>query len=284
MTLHRITLPVRGDGKGNNVLAHAALLARRFNAHVQVLHCRPRPQDLVPYGVPVPAFVQKQIHDSAIELANSEEESLRSEFKQLIGNMGLEERETGSDFPTACFREASGKQIDVIKQYGRLADLICVPKPDRDRNLGANTLKAALFATGRPVLMCPPRDDVPEHLGEHIAIGWNGSIEATRALGMSMDMIESATRITILSAGDEVHGATSEDLLAMLQNRGLTAELHRFKPKGSIGRGLLTEAAAARADMLLMGAYGDSHERETVFGGNTQVVVDEAVMPVLMVH
>ena len=278
-------MPVRGDGKGNNVLAHAALLARRFNAHLQVLHCRPRPQDLMPYGVPVPSFVQKQINESAIELANAEEAKLREEFGRLIGEMGLTEADRGGvGHPTACFREAPGKQIDVIKQYGRLADLICVPKPDRDRNLGANTLKAALFATGRPVLMCPPRDDVPERLGEHIAIGWNGSIEATRALGMSMNMVESASAVTILSAGDEVHGATSEDLLRVLEDRGLTATLKRFEPKGGIGRGLLSEAASAGADMLLMGAYGDSHERETVFGGNTQVVVDHATMPVLMVH
>ena len=38
------------------------------------------------------------------------------------------------------------------------------------------------------------------------------------------------------------------------------------------------------ADMLVMGAYGHSHERETLFGGNTQAVVDKAEMPVVMAH
>ena len=33
-----------------------------------------------------------------------------------------------------------------------------------------------------------------------------------------------------------------------------------------------------------MGAYGDSHERETVFGGNTQTVVDTATTPVIFNH
>ena len=52
--------------------------------------------------------------------------------------------------------------MDVIKRHGRLADLVAVAKPDRDRNLGVNTLKSALFNTGRPVLLCPPADTAPQ--------------------------------------------------------------------------------------------------------------------------
>jgi nucleotide-binding universal stress UspA family protein len=284
MTIHTITLPVRGDGKGNNVLAHAAVLAKRFNAHVTVLHCRPRPTDLMPYGVPIPGFMRDQIKASASQLADEEEKTLRKEFTDLIAAMGLVERAAGGGVPSAAWQEAPGRQIDVLKHYGRLADLIMVSKPDRDRNLGANTLRSALFASGRPVLMCPPRVGVPTTLGERIAIGWNGSIEASRAVGLSMGLIESASEVTILSAGEEVHGATCEDLVAMLALRGIVARIERFEIRGSIGDQLLDHAQKSGADMLIMGAYGDSHERETVLGGNTQAVVDRATMPVVLVH
>ncbi len=43
-------------------------------------------------------------------------------------------------------------------------------------------------------------------------------------------------------------------------------------------------AAAAGADPLMMGAYSDSREQESVFGGATQHVVDRTTMPVIMVH
>ena len=56
------------------------------------------------------------------------------------------------------------------------------------------------------------------------------------------------------------------------------------EPQGKIGQMLLDRTAAVGADMMIMGAYGDSHERETVFGGNTQVVVDNATIPVVMVY
>lgn len=280
MTIRKIVIPVRGDGKGENVLAHAAALARRYGAHVEALHCRPRAEDLMPYGVPIPAFLRKQIQDSAGGVADEEERKLHEEFTELLGPLGLSEE---GDSASAYWREAKGKQVDVIKAHGRLADIIVVAKPDRDRNLGANTLKSALFNTGRPVMMCPPRPDHPEHLCRHVTIAWNGSTEAARAVALTEDIIEAADEVTVLTGGEEIHGATSEDLLGYLKVRGVEARLERFKPE-NIAKTLLDRSAALGADTLIMGAYGDSHERETVFGGNTQTVVDSARMPVILVH
>lgn len=284
MGIQTITIPVRGDGKGNNVLAHAAALARRHAAHVKVLHCRPEPEQMLPYGVPVPGFLVKQIKQSASQLADEEEQSLRAEFRELIAAHGLAERAPGKGMATASFQEASGRQIDVIKAHGRLADVIAVAKPDRSRNLGSNTLKAALFTSGRPVLMCPPRKDAPAKLGEHIAVAWNGSIEATRAVGLALDVLRGAKIVTVLTAGEELHGATAEELVTSLALKGIKAKLKRFTTRGNVGRALLNQAKSAGADILLMGAYRESHERETLLGGNTQAVVDEAKMPVLFVH
>jgi nucleotide-binding universal stress UspA family protein len=281
MTIGKIVIPIRGDGAGENVLAHAAALARRFDAHVEAVHCRPRAKDLLPYGVPVPAFLKKQIAESATDLADEEEKTLRAEFDALLPQFGLTLGKGGS---TASWREAAGKQIDVIRIHGRLADVVVVAKPDRDRNLGANTLRAALFNTGRPVMMCPMREDHPQTLCDHVSIAWNGSVEASRAVALTTHIISAASKVTVLTAGEDKSGASAEDLLDYLETRGVSAELDRFIPERSIGRSLLERSAAAGADTLIMGAYGDSHEKETVFGGNTQTVVDTAQMPVIMVH
>lgn len=284
--IRRILVPVRGDGKGDNVFAHAAVLARRFGAHIKVIHCRPRPEDLVPYGVPVPAFMGDEIKARALEIADLEEKGLRRELELLAA--ALEIPITDSPLaaaPSASWVEESGRQVDVIKRHGRLADLIVVAKPERDRNLGTNTLKAALFNTGRPVMMCPPRAIPPEVLGDNITIAWNGSTEAARAIALTADLLEKASTITILSAGDsEVHGAGADDLLEYLALRGVSALVERFAATRKIGEELLARSAAVGADMMIMGAYSDSHEREIVFGGNTQAVIDSAEMPVVLVH
>lgn len=281
MSIRKIVLPVRGDGKGETVLAHAAALARRYGAHVEALHCRARVQDLMPYGVPVPGFLRRQIEESAHGVADREEATLREEFLALLGPLGLDGAEGAA---SASWREVPGKQVDVIKANGRLADLVVVAKPDRDRNLGANTLKSALFNTGRPVMMCPPRPDHPATLCARVAVAWNGSIEAARAVALTTPLLRRADEVTVLSGGEEIHGATADDLVAYLAERGVTARLERFEPERSVGQTLLRRSAALGVDTMIMGAYGDSHERESVFGGNTQVVVDGATMPIIFVH
>ena len=173
----------------------------------------------------------------------------------------------------------------VIRRHGRLADLIAVAQPDHSVNLGTNTLKAALFRSGRPVLMCPKADAVPKAIGAHISLAWNGSAEAARALDQSLSLLRAADVVTVLSNGeDSGAGTTVEDLLTYLSQHGVNAALQTFAKEGHVGEALLEESQKVGADLLVMGAYGDSHERETVFGGNTQTVVDHATMPVLMSH
>lgn len=286
MTVAKILVPVRGDGKGASVLAHAVAMARPFNAHIAVLHSRPRPDDVMPFGVPVPSAFRKQMLEQAASVANAEEGHLREEFERLMDELGAEivSGAPPNDRVTVSWHEATGKQIETIAIHGRLADIVAVAKPDRDRNLGANTLKSALFSTGRPVLMCPPTRARPERLGSRITVGWGGTAENARAVALAMPVIQAADEVRVLTIGEIRTGATAEELISYLAIRGVEARLERREPSGSIGRQLLQEAKSAGSDLLVMGAYSHSRAHETVFGGATQHVVDHAQMPVLMVH
>jgi nucleotide-binding universal stress UspA family protein len=65
--------------------------------------------------------------------------------------------------------------------------------------------------------------------------------------------------------------------------RLLRVEVRRASSSGQdVGRFLLSQAAAFRADLLVMGAYGHSQVREWMFGSVTRTVLYEAVVPVLM--
>lgn len=282
----KILVPVRGDGKGDNVLAHAAALAHRYNAHIEVAHCRPRPEDLMPFGVAIPDFLRKQIIKQSYMVADQEEAGLRGEMEMLGRALKLDQ--SGNNIgksATVSFVEEAGRQVDIIKRHGRLADMIAVAKPDVDRNLGYNTLKAALFHSGRPVLMCPPAETPPTTLGAKVALAWNGSAEAARALAQCKDILRCADTVWILSSGlDAGPGTTVDDLIKYLALHNITATVQKFDGSRKVGRELLRVCGELGADMMVMGAYGDSHERETVFGGNTQTVVDTATIPVLLNH
>lgn len=282
--LHTIMLPVRGDGKGRNVLAHATVLARRFGAHVRIVHCHPTPDDMMPYGVVMPSVLRKQIEEAANRNADVTRAQLTTEFRMLAEEFGLQVASPRPGTATAQFIEYEGKQVDAVRHYGRVADLICVPQPEGAR-LGANTLKSALFSSGRPVMMCPDTDSADDRLGTHVAIAWNGSIEASRAVGLAMPIIASAASITIVSSGSTDHPASADELRHYLESKGIPSTIRRFEALGSVvGDQLLAESRSADADMLVMGAYHESYERESIFGGNSQVVVAEADLPVVLVH
>ncbi|MEM7709500.1 MAG: universal stress protein [Pseudomonadota bacterium] len=283
--LRKILVPVRGDGMSEIVLLHAAVLARRHNAHIVVAHCRNKPGDFMPYSRPLRSFVRDTVLEQVNQLADQEERQLRADLHEMAEKFGLTETATpeGPE-ATIAFVEEFGHMADMVKHHGRLADLIVVPKPARDRNLGMNSLKSALFRTGRPVLMCPREGGVAFEAGARIAVGWNGSLESARAVAVTLDLAARADAVTILSAGQgEPHGASTDELVEYYRLRGVTATATTFEGRNA-GKALLAKSAEIGATMLIMGAYGHSHEHETLFGGNTQAVVDAAEIPVVFAH
>lgn len=286
MTITRILAPVRGDGKGEGVLAHAVAVARRFNAHIEVVHCRARPEDMIPYGVVVPASMRERLKADAKTLADEEEAYLRGLFEELMDREGVaviaDTARPPGDRPSASWHEAEGKQIDVIKRHGRLADLLAVAKPDRDRNLGTNTLKAALFSSGRPVLLCPV-EAPPADFTEHVAVAWNGSLEVARAVALALPILDRAERATVFDGGGG-EGADGRAFARYLDQRGIAAARQEIVAGDDPGAALLAAAKAAGASLLVMGAYGHSRDLEAVLGGATQVVVDKTDLPIVFAH
>ena len=125
--------------------------------------------------------MKKQIMTQSASVFNMAETAMRGEVERICSSAEV----MMSDQPVANkvsvqFIEAEGRQVDVVRRHGRLSDIIVVAKPEIDRNLGANTLKTALFHTGRPVYCVM---NMPDHNSQRIidkvALCWDGSIEST---------------------------------------------------------------------------------------------------------
>lgn len=279
-----ILVPVRGDGMAPTKLRHAAAMALRHKAHLRVVHCRTRPEDLVPHGVRMPDFARRTMLSQASELSNRQEEHLREMLHGFAETFGLDEGAARPGEAATCeFIEESGKMPDVVRQHGRLADLIVLAKPQRESNLGQSSLKSALYGAGRPVLICPNVDPDPD-LGRHVAIGWNGSLPASRAVASTLSIVRAADEVTLLAGGKgQPHGATTADLEDYYRLRGIATRTLRFEAKQP-ATALLDKAREASASLLITGAYSHSHETEMLFGGNTQKILDETKMAVVMAH
>ena len=286
MAIRRILVPIRNDGKGENVLDHALALAGK-TGHIEAVHCRPAPEDLIPFGVSVPAILRDQISRSGEDLATAEEAQITRQFEDYVRARKLTVVDIGKPHPrdklSATWRIERGKQASIVSARGRLADVVAVARPDRDRAVGRNTLEAALVNTGSLVMMCPPQSP-PQKIGSHIAIAWNGSREAARAVSLAMPILVAATKVTVMTMAGEKLQLTGGHLLSFLADHDIKATHFEIKIGSNAGKVLLEGAKSLGADCLLMGAYGSSRGREMVFGGATQYVVDHAEMPVLMAH
>ncbi len=280
-----ILVPVRGDGMVATVLAHAAELAKQHTAKVDVVHCRAQAKDILAPGLSLNEFARKVMLEQAAELANRQEDHLRGILRRLAFEYGLSDDEDVQDGTAHCtFTEEHGRMADIVKHAGRLADLIVLPKPQRERNLGQSSLKAALYGAGRPVLICPSQLQPDATFANHVAVGWNGSLPAARAVASSLDIVHAATRVSILTGGKvQAHGPSVEELVEYYALRGITAEVVRFTGKDP-AKELLETTTEIGASLLVIGAYSHSHETEMLFGGNTERIVDQTEMPILMAH
>ena len=285
MSIRTILVPVRGDGKGESVLDHARVVANRFDAHIDVIHARARDQDLMPYGVLMTASMKQAILEASSAQSETEEQRVRDMFNEYCDKAGLTIVDANAPDQTSntiSWREITGKQAGIIGLHGRLADLIVVPKPGTE--LGHNTLESALMNTGARTLMCP--DSPVGKVGDRIALAWNGSVESARVAKATLPFLRKASNVTIVTndADGSASGIPVTDLQRMLARQGVETDVQPFSAGEDIGASILGAASAVVADLLVMGAYSHSRRREMIMGGATHDIIEQAELPVLMLH
>jgi nucleotide-binding universal stress UspA family protein len=143
-----------------------------------------------------------------------------------------------------------------------------------------------IFGAGRPAILLPELVK-PAAFG-HVAIAWDGSRVAARAVADSMPLLRKASKITVLTVTDEKDLPKDDPgvrLATGLQARGLSAEAHAVLSGGSdIAVTLQENAIQLGAALLVMGGYGHMRLREFILGGATDGVLRDLRMPILISH
>src|SRR5207244_11587917 len=87
-----------------------------------------------------------------------------------------------------------------------------------------STLEAALFESGRPVLIAPPTPQ--PQMGANVLIAWNCSTEQARATAFAMPILKRASRVIVLTVegGAAVPGPTRLQLCRYLQFNEVSAK------------------------------------------------------------
>lgn len=251
------------------LLRFAFALARQHGAHLTGLQA----VMLSPAEVMV-------MPDAMLVLEEREQaaHSRRDWWRELCREYGVE----GSWEAHRGFHEA------VLSRRASLADLVLGRLSREAARLasGLNPLGRVLSTEAAPMLLVPehgPRKDGVRK----VAIAWNGSTEAARAVRAAAPLLLRAEEIMVLDGVSRIHANARRIPLALgnwLERHALRAHWETLGEEDDNGQSIHDRARSRDADLLVMGAWGHSRMNEWLLGGVTRHLLQHSEMPLLVVE
>jgi nucleotide-binding universal stress UspA family protein len=262
--------------KDDATLDYAMGLARAFDAHCAGV--------AFAYEAVPPAMLLDEVPASWIEEFRQEAEEAA---KAAVGRFNEAARRAGLAGEARWMAESFIGTADAFGRIARRFDLSVVRQAEPGKNTPAPLIvEAALFETGRPVVVVPYIQKGGLKL-DRAMVGWDGSRSAARAVGDAMPILERAGTVELVMVTErgksqEIPGA---DMAQHLARHGLEVEVKQIvAPDAKPADVMLSHAADSGADFMVMGGFGHSRLREFVLGGVTRSVLDTMTIPTLMAH
>jgi nucleotide-binding universal stress UspA family protein len=288
--IKNIFVPASGSSTAASVFATALALARPLAAHLQFLHMHPAPSEAAIHA-PHVEFCQGPAIGDALEY-------LRRQGDYLCAGAvrHFQERCEANSVPvvtvpdaqqsvTASWTEETKPLTARFMLHARHADLVVLGRPRNEDYMPAGMIESLLLGSGRPIVIAP--DVPPRSVTGTIVVGWKETPEAARALAASLPLLQQASRVVLIAVAEE-NAAPAEalrDLARQLEWHRIYAEVNALANDGRATASQLTQAAAQLgAELLVVGGFGHGPLREMIFGGVTQALIEQAGMPVLLMH
>lgn len=258
-------------------VAYAASMAKAFDASLTGTCVCPSPQMGLPtYDAPGLAV---QLIDEARHLMD-DAHAAEPAFVAFAQQQGVRQ---------AQWQAAQGYVLDCLAIVGTWHDLLVLGRAGNTPWGSSFAVGNVVLGSGTPCLIVPEKHD-GTFAPRCVAIAWNGSIEALRAVHAALPILARAERVLVFSRDAQQPFVMENwlpqfDLFSYLQRHGIAAQPgHMDDSTKGVGHDLLRAAADAHADLLVMGAYGHARFREWILGGVTKDVLEQATIPVMMRH
>ena len=260
-----------------SVVEDAVSLAATLGAHLLAVSCEVR--------VEVPGHFLAGSIANLPGIVAGEAEKSRKHAKDLLAAFAAAAEKSGVPHEIFLEKCPTYKVPDLLVDYARLRDLTIMPVPESYDQWYADTV---IFASGRPILVLPTASRArPLELGT-VAVAWDFSRAAARAVSDALPLLERAKNARIVTVVNEKDFDTShsaEELAKNLARHGIEVVLDKIEAGGKpIGKVLETYVRAHGVDMLVMGAYGHSSWREFLLGGATKSMLSRPQVPTLFSH
>jgi nucleotide-binding universal stress UspA family protein len=290
-SIRSILIGTSGGSASHGAIELACLLTNRLGAHVEGFHVLPDPVAMFgPVGLGDGLAVSGDLVAEMIDDAGARAARAKAAFDAIADRHRLPDRNLAhmaavrDRGPSAAWRQATGEASKLVADRARFFDLVVLGRSSRVVDeASSKTIEAVLARSGRPVLLAPA--EAPASFAKYVALAWNGSPQAVRAVAASLPLLAAADSVLVITVGDD-NASDIPGILDHLAWHGITAR-HRRVPatsNESTGVLLLNAANDAGADMLVMGGNGHKPWREALFGGVTHDIIGTSLVPLLLMH
>jgi nucleotide-binding universal stress UspA family protein len=181
--------------------------------------------------------------------------------------------------------EATADQ-EIILAIARTYDLLVVEqKHPKEAKPTDDYIEALLLFSGRPSVIVPYIDIKPVGF-KSVAVAWDGSASAARALSDALPLLKKAELVEVVTVGENVadERLLGARLVQHLACHKIDASYLTLPKLADVADALLSHVAKVGSDLLIMGAYDHSRLRERVLGGVSREILRSMTVPVFMSH
>jgi nucleotide-binding universal stress UspA family protein len=285
-----ILVPTSGSSTDDSVFTTALALARPLAAHLGFYHVRLTPGETA-QRAPHVAFCMGAGLTSGLADLHEQEDLLAAaaavHFKNFCKSHSVAVRRAPgfAEAASASWCEEIDQPLSRLMLHARHSDLIVLARPQHVDYMPSMLIEDLLIGSGRPIVIAP--DSAPNGAIDTIVVGWKETPAAARAVTAALPLLERAKKVVLVSV-TESNTAMPQSLKHLawqLAWHGIAAQTRVIDGKTRQAPALLTQAAAElKGDLLVVGGYGHRPLREFVFGGVTQALIENAKLPVFMLH
>ncbi len=259
------------------VAANAVAIAAHLGASLHAL--------AINADIPVVSNALSRILLDVPEMVRRAEEMSRTSGGELLAAVEREAKRLEVEASVNAIAPKLGLLGEAAALHARYFDYALCGWETGNRTSTA-TAEAVIFGSGRPTILLP--ELAPVARLDHVAVAWDGSRVAARAVADAGELLRRAGRVSVLTVTGEKalhHADAAERLACGLEKKGIAATTVTLDfDRTPIATLLQDQAIGIGAGILVMGAFGHSRLRDFVLGGATQGVLADLRMPVLMSH
>ncbi|MBM3621848.1 MAG: universal stress protein [Alphaproteobacteria bacterium] len=283
MTYKTIVVHVDDQAETAPRVRLATELARACGARLIGLAVMPRPR--------MPAGIEGMSVSASVLKAQDESNRERLAASRVLFERAVREASVEGEFHGVIADAAGAMNHEML-----YADLGVVGQRDPERTISDmyTTLPETVAMESRRPVMVVPHIGYSKPVGRKVLLAWNDSPEARRAATDALPLLRAAEKVTLLVIdGDkrEVedvglgHEPPGDRAAGWLARHGVNVELVNDVSDGTdVGSVILSRVSDLDIDLVVMGIYGHSKLRETLFGGASRTMLGHMTVPTLIAH